>query len=368
MVSLQAIVIAKNEEKFLDKSLSSIRPVVDSIVFVDTGSNDRTLDIAKKYTNIIHTFDWIDDFSAAHNASLAHATSDYVLQWDADFYIDSENQKRLQYLRARNFDDKDCLALKWQTIDSARGTVVGSVERALLYRREAFRYTSPVHAFLQPVDPSLHLETAYYPTICIEHHKNTIAKAYRSTQSAKILSRALHENPSNPYLLLHHLSALCNEESYAKALRLCNDLLVKKSSTLSPMAIATVKERRIVCLLQLDDIPGALTAIRDVGKADISTQPLLLLATADTYASARLTDEAAHYYHRYVRLLPATPKRYIGNNFRRGYIHPYRMLGLITAPSSPEDARTYLGAAVTGAAYIQDTALHEDLVAELNRL
>ena len=55
----------KNEEKFLPQCLESIRDIAEQIVVVDTGSTDRTIDIAKKFGAEVYNFSWVDDFSAA---------------------------------------------------------------------------------------------------------------------------------------------------------------------------------------------------------------------------------------------------------------------------------------------------------------
>ena len=85
MISLAMIV--KNEEKYLDRCLKSAAYMVDEIVVVDTGSTDRTVEIASGYGARIYHFEWIDDFAAARNYSLEHVTGDWVLVLDADQYF-----------------------------------------------------------------------------------------------------------------------------------------------------------------------------------------------------------------------------------------------------------------------------------------
>ena len=75
--------ITKNEEFFLEQCLNSVKDLVDEIIIVDTGSNDKTKDIARKFTDNIFDFEWCDDFSAARNESLKHATGDWILVLDA---------------------------------------------------------------------------------------------------------------------------------------------------------------------------------------------------------------------------------------------------------------------------------------------
>jgi len=76
--------IAKNEERFLAQCLRSVRELATQIVVVDTGSTDRTIEIAKEFGAEVYSFAWCDEFSAARNAALEHATGDWVLIIDAD--------------------------------------------------------------------------------------------------------------------------------------------------------------------------------------------------------------------------------------------------------------------------------------------
>jgi len=76
---LSVAMIMKNEENNLDRALGSIKPYVDEIVVVDTGSTDNSVEIAKKYTDKIFFHEWKDDFSEARNYSLQFPTCDWVL-------------------------------------------------------------------------------------------------------------------------------------------------------------------------------------------------------------------------------------------------------------------------------------------------
>jgi glycosyltransferase involved in cell wall biosynthesis len=82
--SLSLCMIVKNEEKQLARCLASLRPVVDDIVIVDTGSNDRTVDIATAFGARVFDFSWNGDFSAARNYSLSKASGTWILVMDAD--------------------------------------------------------------------------------------------------------------------------------------------------------------------------------------------------------------------------------------------------------------------------------------------
>ena len=81
---------------FLAQCLKSVHGLAQQVVVVDTGSTDRTVDIAKSFGAEIHSFAWCDDFAAARNAALEHATGDWVLMLDADEELPAAEHARLQ--------------------------------------------------------------------------------------------------------------------------------------------------------------------------------------------------------------------------------------------------------------------------------
>lgn len=84
MATVSLCMIVKNEEAVLARCLRSAAPAVDEIVVVDTGSRDATKEIARRFTDRVYEFDWIDDFAAARNFSFSKASMDYCLWLDAD--------------------------------------------------------------------------------------------------------------------------------------------------------------------------------------------------------------------------------------------------------------------------------------------
>lgn len=89
-------IIAKDEEKTLGKCLGSLKPLMDAVpselIFTDTGSTDRTVEIAKKYTDHIINFKWCDDFSAARNTGIDAAQGEWFMFIDADEWFDDVTQ------------------------------------------------------------------------------------------------------------------------------------------------------------------------------------------------------------------------------------------------------------------------------------
>jgi GT2 family glycosyltransferase/predicted Zn-dependent protease len=98
---LSVCLIVKNEEKFLGQCMASVRGLAAQIIVVDTGSDDRTVEIAKEHGAEVHHFEWRDDFSAARNEALRYATGDWVLSLDADEELLAEHRETiLEEMRA----------------------------------------------------------------------------------------------------------------------------------------------------------------------------------------------------------------------------------------------------------------------------
>ncbi len=81
---ISACMMVKNEEEMLGRALESIRGEVDEIVVVDTGSTDRTVEIARAYTDRIYFHEWFHDFSGMRNITMEYARGEWILILDAD--------------------------------------------------------------------------------------------------------------------------------------------------------------------------------------------------------------------------------------------------------------------------------------------
>ena len=99
MITISVCMIVKNEEKQLRACLESLRPIADEIIVCDTGSADRTKEIAAEFTDKIYDFEWIDDFAAARNFVFSKATMEYIYTADADEVIDADNIRLFQRVK-----------------------------------------------------------------------------------------------------------------------------------------------------------------------------------------------------------------------------------------------------------------------------
>lgn len=89
MILLSACLIVKNEEKNLSNCLNSVKPFVDEIIIVDTGSKDKTIQIAESFGSKVIHINWSGNFSKARNEVLKHTSGKWILSIDADETLDA---------------------------------------------------------------------------------------------------------------------------------------------------------------------------------------------------------------------------------------------------------------------------------------
>ena len=95
MKTIALVMIVKNEERCLKRCLDSAKPLVDQIIVVDTGSQDRTQEIARLAGAKVYTYAWKNDFSDARNYALSLSDADWNLILDADEYISAGSREEI---------------------------------------------------------------------------------------------------------------------------------------------------------------------------------------------------------------------------------------------------------------------------------
>lgn len=194
MITISLCMIVKNEEKVLERCLNSLKDIVDEMVIVDTGSTDRTKEIATKYTKNIYDFQWIDDFSAARNFSFSKATKDYIYVADADEIIDEENQKQFIQLKQILLPEIDIVQMLYCN-QLEFGTTYNFDEeyRPKLYKRlRSFVWQEPIHEAvrLEPVIFDSDIRIEHKP---LSSHANRDFLIYlKLMEQGKYISKKLH--------------------------------------------------------------------------------------------------------------------------------------------------------------------------------
>lgn len=129
MISISLCMIVKNEEAVLARCLDSVKPIVDEINIVDTGSTDKTVEIAKQYTDRVFHFPWTGKFADARNESFKYASKEYILYLDADDIILEKDLEKLKKLKATLDPRVDSVSMYYDAATDEYGNVT------LRYRR-----------------------------------------------------------------------------------------------------------------------------------------------------------------------------------------------------------------------------------------
>jgi glycosyltransferase involved in cell wall biosynthesis len=141
--SISLCMIVKDEEENLTRCLDSARDFVDEIIIVDTGSTDRTVEIAESYGARVFNHPWEGSFSKARNYSLKYATCDWILILDADHELEKADAHRLK--EATNTTDANYIHFPVYDIHEG-GKNLGVYDFGLLFRNHlGFHYKGTVH-------------------------------------------------------------------------------------------------------------------------------------------------------------------------------------------------------------------------------
>ncbi|MBP5198448.1 MAG: glycosyltransferase [Lachnospiraceae bacterium] len=185
MITVSVCMIVKNEEKILARCLDSLEGLYDELIVVDTGSTDRTKEIAGHYTDRIYDFKWIGDFSAARNFAFSHATCEYIYSPDADEVLNEENREKFRILKENLDTDIEIVQMKYAG-QLTHGTVYNFDEeyRPKLFKRlRTFTWIEPVHETVRT------MPVVYDSDIVIDHRP----ESNHSGRDIKIFERMLSE-------------------------------------------------------------------------------------------------------------------------------------------------------------------------------
>ena len=193
MATISLCMIVKNEEQVLERCLECLKDIVDEMIIVDTGSRDKTKEIAKKYTEKVYDYPWDGDFSAARNFSFSKATMEYIYVADADEIIDEENRRRFLLLKKAMLPEVEVVQMKYCN-QLEFGSVYNFDEeyRGKMYRRlRTFQWVDPIHETvnLDPVVFDSDVEIIHKPLE--KHDRRDFANFEKLINRGEVLSKNL---------------------------------------------------------------------------------------------------------------------------------------------------------------------------------
>lgn len=149
-VTISLCMIVKNEEETLARCLSSVAGVVHEINIVDTGSTDRTKEIAATFGARVFDFEWVNDFAAARNFAFKQGTCEYLLWLDADDVLLPEDAAKLSTLIHALPFHADAVSMPYHLAKDEYGNITNSLRRNRLVRRSKnFQWIGIVHEYLE---------------------------------------------------------------------------------------------------------------------------------------------------------------------------------------------------------------------------
>ncbi len=196
MVTISLCMIVKNEQESLPRCLDSLKGIVDEMIIVDTGSTDRTKEIAVSYGAKVLDFAWTGDFSEARNYSFSHASCDYIYTADADEELDEDNQKRFMDLKQKDLEELGIDIVQMYYCNQLSVRTVYNFDRELrpkLFRRvRSFVWEDPIHeqVILDPIVVNSDIEIIHRPK---ESHAGRDLESFRkAVAGGRRLSKRLH--------------------------------------------------------------------------------------------------------------------------------------------------------------------------------
>lgn len=221
---ISVCLIVKNEENYLAECLASVKDWVNEIVVVDTGSTDKTVEIAQDYGAKVSYFEWIGDFAAARNASIERATNPWILQLDAD---EEMIQSTLGWFEETYpWLDKDGYYVTLNNLrDASSDEILLSHKLVRFYRNHPeIRYRFKIHENIIITTGHIGQSEA---EILHKGYGKDVNNEVKSQRNLQILLEVIRENPNDPfnhyYAAQSYLSMGMGHEAYRacmKALKL----------------------------------------------------------------------------------------------------------------------------------------------------
>ncbi len=203
-MNLSVCIIMKNEEANIGRCLEALLQhgfPKENIVLVDTGSTDRSVELAEKYLDTVYHFAWIDDFAAAKNHAASLATTDTVLILDADEYVEEADWAELERLiKAHPHEAGTILRDNHIEKDGIHGMHRDRTER--IYDRREYAFFYPIHEQLLPKNGG---EGHYYEATLRVSHSGYLLSPEATKKKAErnifILMKELEQRKEDPYIL-----------------------------------------------------------------------------------------------------------------------------------------------------------------------
>jgi glycosyltransferase involved in cell wall biosynthesis len=202
-LTLSLCMIVKDEEAMLGRCLEAVRGAVDEIIVVDTGSGDRTVQIAESFGARVLHHAWDGDFAAARNASFEAATGDWVMYLDADEVLVADDVQRLRALTGRTWREAFYLVETNHTGDLEDGTAITHDALRVFRNRPEYRFEGRIHEQIAHHLPAYLPERLERTTVRVEHYGYLGAvrgAKDKASRNLELIERQVAEGGDSPFL------------------------------------------------------------------------------------------------------------------------------------------------------------------------
>jgi tetratricopeptide (TPR) repeat protein len=197
--------IVKNEESNLPACLESVAGLTGEVIVVDTGSTDRTRDMASQLGARVFDFAWVDSFAAARNECLRHATGEWIFWLDADDRIDADNREKLRTLFANLPSANVAYVMKCLCLPDPVSKTATIVDHVRLFRHHPeSRWEHRVHEQILPSVRRLKGDIRW-SDIVIHHtgYQDPALRRRKLDRDLRLLKLEESEQPDHPFTLFN---------------------------------------------------------------------------------------------------------------------------------------------------------------------
>ncbi len=250
-MDISVCVIARNEDNHIEECLKRLRPCKFEVIVVDTGSIDRTMELAAKYTDNIFQFEWCSDFSAARNYSISKASNDWILIIDCDEYLENVNLLDIDRLCRENPEKVGLIQRNNPyTIQGVQSIVDERIGR--FFNRNYCHYEGSIHERVMPLDGT---DPEYFEVPLTVYHEGYVTesdKRTRATRNLDMLMIDVRDRGPNAYKYYQMGRNYVYMNDYAKAVKYY-ELGLGLAEDPKQSYVASMMESYGYCLLELDD-------------------------------------------------------------------------------------------------------------------
>lgn len=195
---LSLFLIVKNEESNLKRVLDSAQGLYDELVIVDTGSTDKTVEVAKNFTDKVYHFEWVKHFAKARNFAVSKCSQPWVMWLDADDFLKPKDVKRIRnfFLEVKDRPEIDYLLFNyfyWVDPPTPYGLVKATQLRERIVRKEKAIWQGRCHEII----PILWGRSKIIPDVGVYHLRNAQDREADGDRNIELMLLAASEDPTS---------------------------------------------------------------------------------------------------------------------------------------------------------------------------